>query len=321
MRSVTCRACGARIRSDRLRCLRCDAPLQSDVERRKTEAPDPIPAWLSSRPAVIAGAAASVAAFTALLIVWAPSAVPDEEARPAAPIAAPASTSRAAASRTTAASPPAAVSAPVGSGAVIDTTRAASAAFTTGDLASARTKYEEALARTPHDPEALNNLGLVLERQGEIDAAVEKFSQAVTLASSRWAYHFNLAHAEGRLEHWDRAIAGYRTAAGLFPEDYATQYNLALALRKKGDEPAAITAFEKAIVLAPGEPTFHLALGTSLEAVGKPIDAVREYQRYLDMAPSAPDVNQVTARIASLRAPVAPSQPPAPGPQNALPPR
>jgi len=172
--------------------------------------------------------------------------------------------------------------------------------FTNSDFASARTKFEEALKNNPGDPETVNNLGLTLERLGQVDAAIERFALAVRLDPKSWAYHFNLAHAASARQDWDRAIAEYRTARDIFPTDYATQYNLALTLHRKGDEVSAIPEFEKAIALAPGEATFHLSLGASLEKAGRVGDAKREYQQYLDMAPGAADADQVRAHLQGL---------------------
>jgi Flp pilus assembly protein TadD len=141
-----------------------------------------------------------------------------------------------------------------------------------------------------------------LERIGDIDGAIARFSRAAQIGPRNWAYHFNLAHALAQRQSWDRAIGEYRIAAGLYPTDGATQCNLATALQKKGDDAAAIPVFERAVQLAPAEPTCHLALATSLEKEGRDADARREYQQYLELAPSAPDADAVKSHLASLGA-------------------
>lgn len=184
--------------------------------------------------------------------------------------------------------------------AYLDTMRRGTADFGNSDFASARAKFEDALKNKPNDPEILNNLGLTLERMGQIDAAIDRFDQAAKLDPKSWAYHFNLAHASTGRQDWDRAIAEYRKARDIFPEDYATQYNLALTLHRKGDEVAAIPEFEKAIMLAPSEATFHLSLAASLEKVGRRADAKREYEQYLEMAPNGADAEAVRAHLQGL---------------------
>ena len=291
---VRCASCGARISADRDRCLRCGEPPRSAVAPRERG----VLAWLSKRRAVVIAGVGSLAVLASVVASWstahrvsdaAPSAVPAEDA--------PASKAAAATPRATA-SPVQEVQEPAASS--LDFRRSGDVAFNAGDFASARARYEQALAKNPADPEAINNLGLILERGEQLNEAVEHFARAVQLVPDKWAYHFNLAHALGQLQQWDRAIAEYRVAATMFPDDYATQYNLAMAFHKKGDEQAAIPAFEKAIVLAPGEPTFHLSLGLSLEKTGRIADAQREYLQYLQMAPSASDAVALNEHLKAL---------------------
>ena len=288
---VTCASCGARISADRDRCLRCGEPLRSAAALKPQ-----VPAWLSKRRALVIAGVGSLAVLAG--IVASRNTAP--RVHDAAPRAAP--VGDASASRAAAATPSATGSRVQEPATSLDFRGRGDVAFNAGDFASARARYEQALARNPVDPEAINNLGLVLERGGQLNEAADHFARAAQLVPDKWAYHFNLAHALGQLQQWDRAIAEYRVAATMFPDDYATQYNLAMALHKRGEEQAAIPAFEKAIVLAPGEPTFHLSLGISLEKIGRIADAQREYQQYLQMAPSAADGEALKEHLKALAA-------------------
>lgn len=302
---VICASCGARIKANRDRCLRCDEPLVA-------AGPAPIlqaPAWLklSSGRLLMLGVAASLALFVTAAVLWESGSDPaDDIAKPApgAPTASVASKPPAVSVAATTELP-----APV---TALDSTRVAGVAFTSGDFQGARLRYEQALEKTPDDPETLNNLGLALVRLGNINDAIARFEKAVQLAPDKWAYHFNLARTLGQQQKWDLAAASYRTAARLFPADYATQYNLAMVLHKQGDDRSAIPEFEKAIALAPSEPSFHLSLGISFEKVGRLADARREYQQYLEMDPSAPEADKLKAHIRVLAEPQpSPSRTPA----------
>ena len=178
----------------------------------------------------------------------------------------------------------------------LDAAKKGTAVSPGGDLA-ARARYEQTLVKRPDDAETLNNLGLTLERLGQRDDAITRFSRAAQLVPQNWAYHLNLAHALSERRDWNRAVAEYRVAAGLFPTDSATQYNFAMTLQAKGDDAAAIPVFEKAIQLAPSTPAPHLALAASLEKAGRTADARLEYQRYLDLDPSAPDAADVKTHL------------------------
>jgi Flp pilus assembly protein TadD len=260
------------------------------------------------------GAAASLVLLLAATLVWQSRSSPavDNVARPAA--GAPLTSSRSATSARApeAGTTPREAFTPV---TALDSSRLAGAAYSNGDIQTAQAHYEEAIAKNPDDPDAINGLGQMLARQGRVDEAIQRFTRAIELAPKKWTYHFNLAHAEGELGQWDRAIAEYRTAAELFPQDYATQYNLAMALHKKGDDVAAVGEFRRAIELAPSEASFHLSLGISLEKTGKVADARQEYAQYLEMEPSAPEAEKLKAHIQALAGGQAASQaaqPPAP---------
>lgn len=293
---VTCAACGARIRAGRERCLRCFEILVAAPEPKLLERLTPEQKRLVAGAAVIA-----VLAVGALAWLNRPTpidaAAPAQAGRPgaawngaAAGAPAPMATAR---PRTAHVAPP---------GAFLDTSRAGTAAFLTGNLPDARKKFEAALEHKPDDPEALNSLGQILDRQGDLEGAVARFEKAISIAPERWAYHFNLAHAVGRQGDWTRAVDEYREAARLFPDDYATQFNLALAVQRSGDAGAAIPEFEKAIQLAPAEASFQLALGNSLQAAGRLPDARKAFEKYLEMEPSAPDAARVKAHIEALSA-------------------
>ncbi len=292
---VVCAKCGARIRADREWCLRCEAPL---VPARSSELQ--LPAWLRARGGgtLIFGAVGVLALLLVGYTIWERSTSSDSNA--------PAGTSSSGANGASAAGSPsngaAAPTVTLWSATSLDARKKGGSEPSGAELATARARDEAALKARPDDPEALNNLGLTLERIGQVDEAIAHFSRAAQIGPRNWAYHFNLAHALAQRQSWDRAISEYRIAAGLYPTDAATQCNLATALQKKGDDAAAIPVFERAVQLAPAEPACHLALATSLEKEGRAADARREYQQYLELAPSAPDADAVKSHLTSLGA-------------------
>jgi tetratricopeptide (TPR) repeat protein len=304
---VTCAACGARIGADRERCLRCFEILVAAPE------PQLIDRLTPEQKRLVAGAAV-VAVLLVAVLAWRNRPVPiDHTASALQPRAAGSGAAAGLPAAAAAARPGTAYVAPAG--AFLDTSRAGTAAFLTGDLRGAKAQFEAALEQKPDDPEALNSIGQILDRQGDLEGAVARFEKAISIAPDRWAYHFNLAHAIGRQGDWARAAAEYREAARLFPDDYATQFNLALAVQRSGDAQAAIPEFEKAIRLAPAEASFHLALGNSLQAAGRLPEARTAFETYLGMEPSAPDAAKVKAHIEVLNAAISTKSASAPGSQ------
>jgi len=283
---VICASCGARIKANRERCLRCEAPLVA------WQKPELLPTWLQrwGGGTLIFGIVGVIAiAFAVMMFLDSQTRTTDTLARPStgAPRVASSGANSAAAG---------AVEPPV----FLDTAGRGGSDIGRGEPAAARASFEQALEKRPDDPELLNGLGLTLERLGQTNDAIARFERATQVDPQKWAYHFNLAHAAALREDWDRASGEYRRAAGLLPSDFASQYNLAMALLRKGDVVAAIPEFQKGIEMAPAVPIFYLALAVSLEKAGRTPEAGRAYEKYLDMAPSAPDVARVRARLQSL---------------------
>ena len=290
---VVCASCGARIKAERDRCLRCGEILETAEMVAARQA-------LPKRQ-VFAIVAVLLLALLGTAVVWW-----ETRSSPLADAARPVSLKLASAARPTPVAP---------RGWPADATPArqresparkerppAAGERTASELQSAKAGYEQTLKTRPDDPVALNSLGLVLEGLGDKSLALARYSLAARLAPTEWSYRFNLAHVEGELQQWPQAAADYRLALASSPDDAATRYNLALALHMNGDDPAAIPEYRKAIEIAPGEPDLHMSLGISLEKVGRVDEAVREYGAYLGLAPSAPDAAQVKAHADAIAA-------------------
>ena len=287
---LVCPACGALMRFDRIRCLRCGTTLPARPapagDRRALS-------WVAGHRQVLIAGGGVVALVAALLAL----AVPRRHAAPAT--AAPSAPVSAAAQGPRDVATPVRASAPQP---LADPHVMGTVAYHEGDYQAAYDRYRDAVARNPNDAESLSNCGQALVRLGRPAEAVPLFERAIELNGRRWAYHFNLARASGLLSPWDRAIQEYRTALELFPDDPVTEFNLAMALHKTGDEAAAVEHYRRAIDLAPDEADFYLALGMSSERLGRAADALVAYRRYVEMAPASPDAPKVRARIGALAA-------------------
>ena len=138
---VVCAACGARIKANRTHCLRCQAPLPAPLPAGEA------PARSTSRPpvAALAGAGVGLLVVGLLWLIW-PAA--EGQTPPASP----------AANATTAATPGTAArtaEAPAAAtGTFLDSRRAASAAFTSGDFQKARAEFEQALQKNATIPKS-----------------------------------------------------------------------------------------------------------------------------------------------------------------------
>ena len=184
----------------------------------------------------------------------------------------------------------------------IEAKRESAVAYSKGDFGTALTQLEAAVASSPQDPEARNNLGQLLVRLDRAAESLPHFDEAVRLDGQRWAYRFNRARAYGVLDRWPDAVTDYRVAASLFPGDHATLYNLGLALLRTRDYSGAVVALEQAVAAAPEEHGFLLTLATAYSRSEQPDRARATFQRFLEVAPDDADAPRVKALLDALAA-------------------
>lgn len=182
----------------------------------------------------------------------------------------------------------------------VDAKRDAAVAYARGDYGAALAQLEAAVASSPNDAEARNNLGQLFVRMGRAADSVGHFDEAVRLDGQRWAYRFNRARAYGLLNRWPDAIADYRVAITLFPGDHATLYNLGLALLRVRDYPAAVVALEEAVAAAPEAHDFLITLGTAYVGTEQSDRARATFERFLELAPEDAEAPRVRALLEAL---------------------
>ncbi|MDD5518879.1 MAG: tetratricopeptide repeat protein [Candidatus Omnitrophica bacterium] len=98
----------------------------------------------------------------------------------------------------------------------------------------------------------LGDQGLKLEREGKLDQAIEKYSQAIEVNPQSLGFRLMRVNAYMTKGNFDSAIEDYTEIIRLFPEQYgATGYfERGRAYEAKGDNEHAIADFEKAISLS-----------------------------------------------------------------------
>ena len=288
--AVICAACGAKVKSGRVKCLRCGEPL---VARQDVPVPTPGPIpWktvgLITGCVIVSGIAVMLAGRVRQSSPSTTSSTSLDASRVhnAPPQTASASTSR--------------VGGPDPASTSVSNLIAGQQTYVSGNVEASVQQLQAAVDANPNDPRALNDLGQVLVRTGRAREAITYLNKAVSLKPDSWAYQFNRARAHAQLEAWGPAVEGYRAAGRLFPDDYATQYNLAKALQASGEVGAALAAYEKAIELAPGQSDFQLSYGLALETAKRPQDAAAAYRRYLELEPDSSQAEKVRAHLTAL---------------------
>lgn len=97
-----------------------------------------------------------------------------------------------------------------------------------------------------------NNVGVGLLEQGETNAAIAQFQQAIGLDSKYFPARLNLAYAYERADRIEEAVAAYREAINFEPGNFFARNNLGVLYDKKGQYDSAIVELESALKIEPG---------------------------------------------------------------------
>ena len=119
------------------------------------------------------------------------------------------------------------------------------------DFPAAIEAYARVVALKPDRPEAHNNLGVALKKNGELDKAIENFSRAVGLRSDYGEALSNRGWAYAEQEKWREARADFEQALKFNPDDEGALYGLSQALREVRDYAGAEQTLRRLIARAP----------------------------------------------------------------------
>ncbi len=133
--------------------------------------------------------------------------------------------------------------------------------------------FRAALAIHPDNYAAWNDLGNVLARKGEKDAAIDAYRTAIRIRPDLVTAHFNLGYALQAKGQLDDAIDAYRDAIRVHTDDASAHYNLGNALQAKGQLDEAINAYRDAIRVHTDYAEAHCNLGHALQAQAHFVEA------------------------------------------------
>ena len=171
-----------------------------------------------------------------------------------------------------------------------------------GHLAEARGLYEDALALGVWDEsKARVQLGLVLLRLGEREAAERAFARAAELAPRDGDILLRLAQVRRDLGHREEARELYRRGLALGALDEAKgRAQLGMLLAELGDLPGAEQELRRVTELQPGVGLWFLALGQVLEQRGDGRGARAAFEHGLELDPKNPQADEIRRALATL---------------------
>ncbi len=158
-----------------------------------------------------------------------------------------------------------------------------------GQYEAAVEGWRKALAITPDDARAHNNLGFSLAQQGRRDLARAEWEKAVQLDPELAQAQNNLATELWRKGDLEGAIAHWRKAAELDSQSSESHHNLGVALFRQGKADEAMAEWRKAVEIDPKNAEAHANLGRVLADRGRLNEAIPHHEAALAADPTQAD--------------------------------
>lgn len=121
-------------------------------------------------------------------------------------------------------------------------------------------------------------LGYVLERQGELEAAAERYADAVELAPRASAPKVRLARTLLELDRRDEARRLFEELVERDASAAVAHFGLGRLAARRGDSGAAVKHFEQTLSLQPGATQVHYPLAQAYRRLGD-LESAREHLR------------------------------------------
>jgi Tfp pilus assembly protein PilF len=162
---------------------------------------------------------------------------------------------------------------------------------------SEMTLWLDVLKHNPDDPLAHLNKATHLERNGNIDAAIKEYREAIRLDPAYTHAHYNLGILLNQRGESDEAAKHFAEAARCVPKNAVMRNNIGVALYSSGQNDQAIDAFQKAIELDPAYSVSYRNLGTALQKAGRFQEAATALEKFQKLNPNAIEVYNRLANI------------------------
>lgn len=158
------------------------------------------------------------------------------------------------------------------------------------DLPSLHLKYARALDKIGNYDTAVNEYNLALnvtKNDPDIISALEKiWRNKIATDSNNAASHLNLGVVLQKKGDFDGALEEYKAAELIEPNNIATRLNIGTLFQDKGDLTSALQAYDSIIEIDPNNALVHYYKATALKKTGDLQGAITEYQNALAIDPS-----------------------------------
>jgi Flp pilus assembly protein TadD len=146
--------------------------------------------------------------------------------------------------------------------------------------------WKKALAISPNDAKAHNNLGFALAQAGRLDEAILHWQKAAEQNSEYAEVHKNLGRAFLQRGRFGDAIACWRKALEIDPGDGEARGKLGFALLREGRFGEAAAELDRALAANPKDAEARYNLGIALLRAGRPDEAILQLRAAIETDPT-----------------------------------
>jgi predicted O-linked N-acetylglucosamine transferase (SPINDLY family) len=154
-----------------------------------------------------------------------------------------------------------------------------------GQLAPARTIYQEILDAHPDHLDALRAMGVLAGQSKDWQGALQYFDRVIRVAPDDAGTHCNRGLALKQLGQPEAALACFDRAIALNPEGVIAHYSRAETYKDLDRSDEALMSYDRAIAINPGFLHALYRRGVVLQQIGKLAEAIASYDRVLEIKP------------------------------------
>lgn len=166
-----------------------------------------------------------------------------------------------------------------------------------GELDHAIEHYSEALRINPRALKAHTSIGLALLDKGRVDEAIQHLSEAVRLKPASADEHYNLGNGFAQKQQYKEAIEQYLAAVRIDPNLASAYNNMGNAFVAQREPEEAVNCYVKAIRIEPRMVQAYTSLGHINFDRSNMDEALTWYSKALEIKPDLPMVHNDLAGV------------------------
>ena len=154
-----------------------------------------------------------------------------------------------------------------------------------GRLDEAMQRYLDAVRLAPNPARAHLNRGNILLLKGDLQGALNAFSTAIKHKPDYAGAYYNTGNALLGNRQLGEAVASYRRALEIQPDYAEAHCSLGVALKELGQLDDAVASFRMALKIKPDLAEAHFSLGLALQGLGQLEGAAASFRRTVELRP------------------------------------